>query len=249
MQASKMSFTGRMHATAVSPLTDGLLSSNAGRFVSRHVAYTGYSAVEFAGAADELLAVHVTDDGVEFEPVPGLADATVPETVAYLEGKTGGDRTAVIGPAGENEVRFASIMTSEECAFERGGLGAVLGSKNLKAVTFGGDSAHEIEIPAVGTEIHREAATDDHIMKRQGTVSVMDPANEVNGLPSYYFWQQQFQGVEGINGDAVEARKYKKGTWSACAFACRLPTRDEERGINRGARVRGGDGVRVERRR
>ena len=233
MQASKMSFTGRTNATAVSPLTDGLLSSNAGGFVSRHVADTGYSAVEFAGAADELLAVHVTDEGVEFEPVPGLAGATVPETVAYLEAEhgIGADRTAVIGPAGENEVRFASIMTSEERAFGRGGLGAVLGSKKVKAVTFGGDSAHEIEIPAVGTEIHREAATDDHIMKRQGTVSVMDLANEVNGLPSYYFSQQQFEGVEGINGDAVEAKKYKKGTCSACAFACKLPTRDEERGI------------------
>jgi aldehyde:ferredoxin oxidoreductase len=233
MQASTMSFTGRMNATAVSPLTDGLLSSNAGGFMSRNFADTGYGAVEIGGKSDELLAIHVRDDGVEFEAVPELAGATVSETVAYLESEHGisSDQTAVIGPAGENEVRFASIMTSEERAFGRGGLGAVLGAKNVKALTFGGDSAHEIEIPATQQEIHREAASEDHIMKRQGTVAVMDLANEVEGLPSYYFSEQQFEGVEGINGDAVEEKKYKKGTCSACAFACKLPTRDEAAGV------------------
>ena len=233
MQASRMSFTGRMNCTAVSPLTDGLLSSNAGGYVSRHFADTGHSAVEFVGESDALLAVHVTDEGVEFEETPQLAGATVPETVAYLEAEhdAGADRTAVVGPAGESEVRFASVMTSEERAFGRGGLGAVLGSKNVKAVTFAGDSAPTYDIDAEASEIHREASTDDHIMKRQGTVAVMDLANEVNGLPSYYFSERSFEGVEGINGDAVASKKYEKGTCSACAFACKLPTRDEARGV------------------
>ncbi|MFB6133978.1 MAG: aldehyde ferredoxin oxidoreductase family protein [Halanaeroarchaeum sp.] len=233
MQQSQMSFTGRMNATGVSPLTNGLLSSNAGGFMSRHFADTGYGAVEIAGEREELAIVHVTDDGVEFEAVPDLAGATVPETVEYLESThdIGADQTAIVGPAGENEVRFASIMTSAERAFGRGGLGAVLGSKNVKALTFEGDSPPDIEIPAIQNEIHSEAATSDHIMKRQGTVSVMDLANEVDGLPSYYFSEQQFEGVEGINGAAVEEKKYKKGTCSSCAFACKLPTRDEERGV------------------
>ncbi|UIP01421.1 aldehyde ferredoxin oxidoreductase (plasmid) [Halobaculum sp. CBA1158] len=248
MQASQMSFTGRTNCTAVSPLTDGLLSSNAGGFMSRHLAATGYGAVELAGESDELVVVHVRDDvdeldssarptksdvGVEFEAVPELAGATVPETTKYLETEHGisSDQTAVIGPAGEHEVRFASIMTTEERAFGRGGLGAVLGAKNVKGVTFGGDSAPDLSIPATANEIHREAATEDHIMKEQGTVAVMDLANEMDGLPSYYFSERSFEGVEGINGDAVASKKYKKGTCSACAFACKLPTRDEERGV------------------
>src|SRR6056297_2787584 len=57
MQASQMSFTGRMNCTGVSPLTDGLLSSNAGGFLSRNLAATGYGAVEFHGASEELVAV------------------------------------------------------------------------------------------------------------------------------------------------------------------------------------------------
>ncbi len=233
MQVSRMSFTGRMNATSVSPLTNGLVSSNAGGFMSRPFAETGYGAIELVGASDELIVVHIRDDGVEFEAVPELAGATVPETTAYLEDEHGitSDRTAVIGPAGENRVRFASIMTSEDRAFGRGGLGAVLGSKNIKALTFDGDSAPEIEITATQNAIHREASTDDHIMKRQGTVAVMDLANEVDGLPSYYFSERTFEGVEGINGAAIEEKKYKKGTCSACAFACKLPTKDEATGV------------------
>ncbi|QFU81873.1 aldehyde ferredoxin oxidoreductase family protein [Natronorubrum aibiense] len=233
LQHSTMSFTGRMSATSLSPLTDGLLSSNAGGFLSRNFTGTGYSAVELTGASDELVIVHVTDEGVEFEPVPDLEEATVPETCEYIEDEHGleSEHTVVIGPAGENQVRFASIMTSEERAFGRGGLGAVLGSKNIKAITFDGDSTREVEIPPLQMEIHGEAAQSDHIMKRQGTSSMTEYANEVEALPTRYFSDLSFEGAEGISGDRVEEKKYKKGTCSACAFACKLPTRDEESGL------------------
>ncbi|ELZ06389.1 aldehyde ferredoxin oxidoreductase [Natrialba chahannaoensis JCM 10990] len=233
LQHSTMSFTGRMSATGVSPLTDGLLSSNAGGFLSRNFTGTGYSAVEIAGASDDLVIVHVTDEGVEFEAVPELEKATVPETCEYVEDEHGLDseHTVVIGPGGENEVRFASIMTSEERAFGRGGLGAVLGSKNVKAITFDGDSTREVEIPPLQMDVHREAAQSDHIMKRQGTSSMTEYANTVEALPTRYFSELSFEGAEGINGDRVEEKKYKKGTCSACAFACKLPTKDEEAGI------------------
>ncbi|PSP97118.1 aldehyde ferredoxin oxidoreductase, partial [Halobacteriales archaeon QS_5_70_17] len=70
LQTSRMSFTGRMNCTGLSPLTGGLLSSNAGGFMSRHFKATGYAAVELAGESDVPLAVHVTDEGVDFEEVP-----------------------------------------------------------------------------------------------------------------------------------------------------------------------------------
>ncbi|WP_135822179.1 aldehyde ferredoxin oxidoreductase family protein [Halostella litorea] len=233
MQASTMSFTGRMNCTGISPLTDRLISSNAGGFMSRNFADAGYGAVEITGESDELLAVHVTDEGVEFEEVPELAGATVSETNEALtaDRDIGTDNLAVVGPAGENRVRFASIMTSENRAFGRGGLGAVLGAKNVKAVSFDGDSAHEYDIPSSAMDIHREAATDDHIMKRQGTTSVTDLANAMDALPTKYFERQSYEDADKINGDRVEEKKYKKGTCSACAFACKLPTKDEERGV------------------
>ncbi|WP_255169100.1 aldehyde ferredoxin oxidoreductase family protein [Natrononativus amylolyticus] len=232
-QHSQMSFTGRMSATALSPLTDGLLSSNAGGFLSRNFTATGYGAVEIVGESDELVIVHVTDEGVEFEAVPDLAGAETSEICDYIEDEHGleEDHTATVGPAGENEVRFASLMTSRERAFGRGGLGAVLGAKNVKAITFDGDSGAEIEIPPLQMDVHREAAQSDHIMKRQGTSSMTEFASTVNALPTYYFSELSFEGAEGISGDRVEEKKYKKGTCSACAFACKLPTRDEESGL------------------
>ncbi|GAB7009150.1 aldehyde ferredoxin oxidoreductase family protein [Halorubrum trueperi] len=241
MQYSTTSYTGRMAATGLSPLTNGLLSSNAGGFLSRNFTGAGYAAVELVGDSDELLAVHVREIGadgvptVEFESVPDLEQAevsAVSDRFAESHG-VGAEHVACVGPAGENGVRFASIMTSDTRAFGRGGLGAVLGAKGVKALTFDGsaDAAIDLDWPDEAGEIHREAATSDSIMKRQGTASVTELANEVGALPSYYFSETSFEGVEGISGDRVEEKKYKKGTCSSCAFACKLPTRDEEAGV------------------
>ena len=102
MQLSIMSFTGRMNATAVSPLTDGLASSNAGGFLSRNYADAGYAAVELTGTSDELVTVHVTNEGIEFEPVPDLAGAEVDDVAEYMAEThgLGPDNIAAIGTAG-----------------------------------------------------------------------------------------------------------------------------------------------------
>jgi len=233
MQASSMSFTGRTSATAVSPLTDGLLSANAGGFVSRNLTGTGNAVVELVGESDDLLMVHVREDGVTFEAVPKLAGAEVPAVTEYVEAEhgLGPENVVCIGPAGENLVRFACIMTSETRAFGRGGLGAVMGAKNVKAITFDGDASPDVEVDAEAATIHREAATSDHIMKRQGTASVTDLANEIGSFSTRYFEDVRYEAFENINGDRVEEKKYKKGTCSQCAFACKLPTRDEESGV------------------
>ncbi|MFB6159569.1 MAG: aldehyde ferredoxin oxidoreductase family protein [Haloferacaceae archaeon] len=238
LQTSQTSFTGRMNATSVSPLTNGIASTNAGGFVSRNFVDTGHAVVEVVGSSDDLLALHVTDEGVEFEEVPDLTEATVKATTAAMNERHGleAENLITVGPAGENLVRYASLMTSNSRAFGRGGLGAVLGSKGVKTLSFEGDARPTVELPdgAVGGEIHRDAATEDHIMKRQGTTSGVDMKNDMDefSLPTQYFERMEFdEGVEGINGDAVESKKYKKGTCSNCAFACKLPTRDEETGI------------------
>ena len=234
LQSSRMSFTGRMSATALSPLTDGLLSSNAGGFMSRPFAATGYSAVEVKGSSEELLGVHVTDEGVEFVECPELAEKGVDDTIAHLKDEYDIDDTqaAIVGPAGENGVRFASIITSEHRAFGRGGLGAVLGAKGVKYLTFDGDSAPEIDIDAeVTSTVHKEAAESGSPMKDAGTVSVSSYANMVRALPTKYFSELQYDKVDDIGAPAVIDHKYKKATCSQCAFACKLPTKDDETGF------------------
>jgi aldehyde:ferredoxin oxidoreductase len=235
LQQSDMSFTGRMNMTGLSPLTDGILSSNAGGYLSRNFVGTGHSVVELTGASDELLAVHVTDEGIEFETVSALEGATVPEVTEEMNERHGleSENLVTIGPAGENEVRFASAMTYDERAFGRGGLGAILGSKNVKCISFAGDSAPELEMPNedIQMDVHRQAATSDDIFRRQGTTHLVQVLNDNFSLPSHYFADQSFEGVEQINGDRVEEKKYKKAACSVCAFACKLPTRDEATGL------------------
>lgn len=235
LQTSTMSYTGRMSATGLSPLTTGLLSSNAGGYLSRNFAATGYAAVELTGESDELVAIHVTDEDIKFEPVPELSEAKISDVTDYMERThdVGPDKIVAIGPAGENQVRFSSIMTSESRAFGRGGLGALMGSKNVKAITFEGDSTPTVEHPAADTlkAVTQDAATSDSLMKTQGTTSLTDMANEMGFFPSRYFENTSFEGYEKINGDVVESKKYKKATCSQCAFACKLPTRDEDSGV------------------
>jgi aldehyde:ferredoxin oxidoreductase len=234
LQTSRMSFTGRMNCTGLSPLTDGLLSSNAGGFLSRNFLATGYSVAQITGTSDDLIGIHITDDGVECEEVSDLMGAEIDEVIEYIEETRDleMDSTAIVGPAGENRVRFASIMTSESRAFGRGGLGAVLGAKNVKFLTFDGDSAPEVMVDNdVTQEIHSTAATSNSPMKDAGTVSVSDYANAVGAVPTKYFEELQYDGIDEIGSSGVIEHKYKKGTCSQCAFACKLPTKDEETGF------------------
>jgi len=238
LQMSQMSFTGRMNMTGLSPLTDGLASTNAGGYLSRNFSGAGLSVFEVVGESDELLAIHVTDgdDGpeVEFEAVPELEEARTSEVSDYMDEHhgLGPENCIAIGPAGENLVRYASVMTFDSRAFGRGGLGAVLGSKNVKCVTFEGDSHPDIEIPnPPAMDVHREAATSDDQMKRQGTTGGTEFINDNFSLPTRYFDEYHFESADKIGGNAVEEKKYKKGACSQCAYACKLPTRDEERGV------------------
>ncbi|MFD1634887.1 aldehyde ferredoxin oxidoreductase family protein [Haloplanus ruber] len=234
LQQSGMSFTGRMNCTGLSPLTDGLLSTNAGGYLSRNFVETGNAAVEITGASDELLVLHVTDEGVEFVEAPELAGATVPEVTAYVDRERGLDAENIlcIGPAGENRVRFACVMTYESRAFGRGGMGAILGAKNVKAITFEGDSEPDVSLPEdVQQEVHSAAATSDDLMRRQGTTGGTEFINDNFALPTRYFEKYHFEDADKIGGDAVEEKKYKKGSCSMCAFACKLPTRDEKTGL------------------
>ncbi len=234
MQGSIMSFTGRMSATGLSPLTNGLASANAGGYLSRNFLSAGNSVVEITGASDELLALIVTDDGVRFEEVPDLEQATVFEVSEYMEEHFDitSDHLATIGPAGENGVRFASIMTYDHRAFGRGGLGAILGSKNVKTIAFDGDYESKLDLPDIQKLVDHEAATVDHPMKEMGTAFEVEWMNDDISLPTQYYERTEFEeGYQGISGERVKEKKYKKGACSQCAFACKVPTRDEETGL------------------
>lgn len=132
---------------AKSPLSGAIAFSNCGGFFPAEVKFAGYDMIIFEGKSDEPVYLYIKDDDIEFKDARELWGKTVSETGemirAEFDDKWEGldTRIACIGPAGENLVKIASIMSDFHRAAARCGIGAVMGSKNLKAVAVRGTQA------------------------------------------------------------------------------------------------------------
>jgi len=124
--------SSRYTVTFKSPATDAYGYANAGGHFAPELRRAGFDAIVITGRAEQPSVLRVTDGCIEIVPMPGLWGLTTSETEARLHAM-GGGRLACIGPAGERLVRMAAIMNDGRAA-ARGGPGAVMGSKNLKAV-------------------------------------------------------------------------------------------------------------------
>ena len=135
------SFSGRFMIVGKSPLTGGWGDANSGGFLSREIKRTGYDAVFFAGAAQNPTWVYITENGVEFKDATALMGMDNIETNAAIKKELGEKKAQVasIGPAGEKLSLISGVTTDDGRIAARSGLGAVMGSKNLKAVAFRGN--------------------------------------------------------------------------------------------------------------
>ncbi len=134
-------FSGRIQIVGKSPLTNSWGDSNSGGSVCSHLKAAGYDAVVVSGRASVPTVLVIRDDQVTFEPAGELWGQEIPETFNALKAKFGGKRdvgVSAIGPAGEAQLRIASVMNDRYHAFGRQGFGAIYGSKNLKAIVVAG---------------------------------------------------------------------------------------------------------------
>ncbi|MBR2738730.1 MAG: aldehyde ferredoxin oxidoreductase [Lachnospiraceae bacterium] len=132
---------GRSAACAIgaSVLPEQFTFGNIGGWFATELKYAGYDGFIIQGKAAAPSIIKIEDDRIEILPADDLWGLRVHQTQAALEEKFGHDfKSMVIGPAGENLVRIASITSANDCALAKGGFGAVWGSKNLKAVTVHG---------------------------------------------------------------------------------------------------------------
>lgn len=113
---------------------------NIGGWFATELKYAGYDGFIIEGKSEVPVHIKIEDDKIEILPADDLWGLRVHQTQSALEDKYGHDfKSMVIGPAGENLVRIASITTSNDCVFAKGGFGAVWGSKKLKAITVHGN--------------------------------------------------------------------------------------------------------------
>ncbi len=133
--------SGRVSLSTKSPLTGTIFDSNCGGSFGPELKKAGYDAIFIDGKSPEPVFIEIEDDRVELKSAGVLWGKNVKETTSLLKDK---GRVACIGIAGEKQVLLASIISDAVHAFGRGGVGAVMGSKNLKAVTVKGTGSVDV---------------------------------------------------------------------------------------------------------
>ncbi|MEM1635149.1 MAG: aldehyde ferredoxin oxidoreductase family protein [Thermofilaceae archaeon] len=228
----------RYNVITKSPLTGYITYSNSGGYWAAELKKAGYDAVVVEGASEQPMYLYINDDHVELKSASSIWGLKMSETEARIreELKTPDAKVLGIGPAGEKLVRFASIMNDVHRAAGRAGVGAVMGSKKLKAIAVKGTKT----IPVADREkfmlVVREKV--DKIRKdpvgggglpRYGTSVLVNIINE-NGLYPYKNFQYlQYEHAYEQSGEAL-AKKYlvRNKPCYACPIACgrvvKLPT-------------------------
>ena len=224
------------------PLTGALTCSNSGGQFPKELKRAGFDALLITGKAAEPVYLWIDKGRAELRAAGHLWGKTVPETHEKLLGETDPRaRVACIGPSGEKRVLFASIMNDQYRAAGRSGVGAVMGSKNLKAIVVRGeglvpiadkDRFKEVQ-DRVMTKFNNAAKAAPSPLSQHGTIGVMTPLTQKYGVfPTKNFLQGTFSGWEAISGQTLTAKYLQKtiACW-ACPVACGRYTKIEEPGF------------------
>lgn len=205
--------TGKYVVFSKSPLTGGVLESYSSGELAVQLKLAGYDALVITGKCPELSVLWIEDDRVTVRPVPELKGKGCFESETYLRQNVGFEAgVAVIGPAGENMVKYASIGSDYFRQAARGGGGAVFGSKNLKGIVVRGTGRIEVadwkNLVAKYSEDVRRAfesrlAT---ARKKYGTPLTLDITNASGMLPTLNFQHGTMEEARG-NLDAEAVRK------------------------------------------
>lgn len=215
-----------------SPLTGNLGESYAGGRLAMALFYSGYDAVVIKGRADRPVYITIGSNQVAIKNADPLWGTTVEEAGRYLREKEGtrGIRSIIrIGPAGEKMVHFAGINVDTYRHFGRLGAGAVMGSKNLKAIVVSGDNYYPIpgEYHKSYRQVYKEIygqVTDTEIMEKYhdlGTPANVLPLNDIKALPTRNLTSGSFEFAEELSGEAfAEETLVRKMACVGCPVGC-----------------------------
>ncbi len=216
--------SARFNATTKSPLTGAIGVSNCGGDFGIQLKRCGYDALVLAGKAAKPVGVHLREDRVEIVDAVSLWGKDTEQTTASVEKGAG---SLVIGPAGENLVRFACVMSGER-SLGRCGLGAVLGSKMVKLVTAKGSqklpihnqTAFRAHVKKWTKQLRAHPITGD-VLPRLGTASLVRKTNASNTLPTRNFKSGHFDDADKVSGEEMAAtRLVKNNGCKACPIQC-----------------------------
>ena len=218
----------RFFVTFKSPLTGTYFRSVGGGYFGAEMKFAGYDAIVVSGRAEKPTYLWIHDDKIEFKDASRIWGLLTSHSTELLFEET--DKTArliTIGPAGERLVKFASIQTDDQRSAARGGGGAVLGSKNLKAIVVKG-TKRKIEL--FDDKLFKEAVKEqiDNYQKnpafknfrRLGTDGIIYLFYTLGHFPTYNFKQLELENVDRFRPEILETYVVKYGGCYGCAMRC-----------------------------
>jgi len=227
---------GRYTVVTKGPLTGAIACSNSGGYWGAELKMAGWDMIIFEGRSPKPVYLWVQDDVAELRDASGLWGKSVWDTEALLKKQLQDPQVRVssIGAAGENQVLFASVVNDLHRAAGRSGVGAVMGSKNLKAIAVRGtkgvgnlaDPKAFLKVTAEKKKILAENALTGQGLPTYGTQVLMNIINEVGALPTRNHRDVQFEGAKDISAEAMATPRKTDGkkplvTNQAC-FGCTI---------------------------
>lgn len=227
--ATSVPTAGRFVVITKSPTTGTIFDSHAGGYFGAQLRRAGFAAVVFHGKSDSPVYLWINGDEVEIRDASKIwGKDTYEATDALLEETDPKAQVACIGPAGENLGLMAAIMTDKHRAAGRGGVGAVMGSKNLKAIVAKGTGTagvHDPERLKTAVERSRRLIKKNAVTNKSlpvyGTPVLVSVANELGMLPTNNFQAGTFNDAEGVSGEKLLER-FSAGTYHChgCPIGC-----------------------------
>jgi len=204
--------SGRHCVGAKSPLTGGIAKSEVGEFWGAELKMAGYDTLIVEGKAEKPVYLWIHDGEASLKDVSHLWGQETRETQQAIRSELGDEkvRLALIGPGGENQINYACIMHGLFDAAGRGGLGAVMGSKNLKAIAVRGHQAPRVVDSECLKELRQWLITNMQslpmlpIFREFGTGALMEKFEANGNLPIRNFRDASFPGAKKIGARAVK---------------------------------------------
>ncbi|NLV88538.1 MAG: aldehyde ferredoxin oxidoreductase family protein [Tissierellia bacterium] len=220
--------SGRYMVITKSPLTGTIGISNSGGYWGPQFKATGHDLVIFEGKADKPVYLYINDDQVEIRDAGHLWGKTVSETTKTLQEEFEGCKVLAIGPGGENLSLLSSIINDVDRAAGRGGVGAVMGSKNLKAIAVKGskkvplyDEEKTKEVSRAKVQVLREDPVASGGLPSYGSAVLVNIINESGILPVKNFQESYTDEADKISGESLaEKHLVKNSACYRCPIAC-----------------------------
>ena len=208
-----------------SPLTNYYLESYSGGNVGQFISRTGFDVIILEGKSNNPIYIEINEDNVKFHDAENIWGKGTYETEKILKDKNCG--VISIGPAGENLVKIALIENNFWRSAGRGGAGAVLGSKNVKAIVFKGNKKREVfseeEVIEFSKNILKIGKDNAGVKayKNFGTPMMVAILNSVKAFPTKYWHKGELEGWEDISADKMkEILNSKPKACPKCFMAC-----------------------------